>query len=94
MNELQTWTLQVGHAEAMLAAIDGKRAPALAQAVDPRAFADVQRLAEAEFSALQAKLAGINAELARRQAEHQSTLALVSKLEKDLTYRAPARRRP
>jgi hemolysin D len=83
VNELQTWTLQVARAEAMLAAINAKRKPVLAQTnVDPRASADMQRLVEAEFSAMQAKQFGIDAELARRQAEHRSTLALVSKLEK------------
>ncbi|OLF53563.1 HlyD family type I secretion periplasmic adaptor subunit [Pseudomonas chlororaphis] len=81
VNELQTWTLQVARAEAMLAAIDGHRRPTLGPAdVDPRAAADMQRLAEAEFAALQAKQTGIDAELAQRQAEHRSTTALVGKL--------------
>ncbi|VVM48315.1 MULTISPECIES: HlyD family type I secretion periplasmic adaptor subunit [Pseudomonas] len=83
INELQTWALQVGRAEAMLAAINGERMPLLAPAeVDPLAFADGQRLAEAEFSSLQAKLSGIGAQLSGRQAELQSTRMLVSKLEK------------
>lgn len=83
VNELQTWNLQAAHAEAMLAAIESGRAPVL-DGVDaePRALKDTQRLAQAEVQALLAKLAGIAAETMRRQAEYQSTLALVRKLER------------
>ena len=49
---------------------------------DPRAAEDVRRLARAEYLALQAKLAGIDAEIARRQAELRTTQALARKLER------------
>lgn len=83
VNELQTWNLQAARSEAMLAAIESGRPPALNGAnAEPRALNDAQRLAQAEFLALQAKLAGLAAEASRRQAEYQSTLALVRKLER------------
>lgn len=83
VNELQTWNLQATRSEAMLAAIESGRPPALNGAnTEPRALNDAQRLAQAEFQALQAKLAGIAAEASRRQAEYQSTLALMRKLER------------
>ncbi len=83
VNELQTWTLQTIHAEAMLAAIESDSPPTLEGTnATPRALADAQRLAHAEFLALQAKLAGIDTEVSRRQAEYQSTSALVRKLER------------
>lgn len=83
VNELQAWHLQAAHAEALLDAIDGGRAPMLADVdADPRARADAQRLAVGEYAALQAKLAGIDAELARSQAEHASVRALAGKLER------------
>lgn len=83
VNELQTWNLQAARSEAMLAAIESGRPPALNGAnAEPRALNDAQRLAQAEFQALQAKLAGLAAEASRRQAEYQSTLALVRKLER------------
>lgn len=85
VNELQAWALQVAHAEAVLGAIDRSLPPVLATVdAPPRAVADTLRLARAEFLALQAKLAGLDAEISRRQAEYQSTLALVRKLERTL----------
>ena len=83
VNELQTWALQAAHAEAMLVAIDQGSAPVLEPVqADPRAAEDVRRLARAEYLALQAKLAGIDAEIARRQAELRTTQALARKLER------------
>ncbi|MGH8465162.1 MAG: HlyD family type I secretion periplasmic adaptor subunit, partial [Pseudomonas sp.] len=83
VNELQAWNLQAAHAEAMLTAIESGMPPMLDGAdAEPRALNDAQRLAQAEFQALQAKLAGIAAEASRRKAEYQSTLALARKLER------------
>lgn len=85
IREMQTMSLQVAHADALLKAIEMRAPPRLASIdVPPAALADAQRLAEGEYVALQAKRAGIEAELARRQAESQSTQALVRKLEKTL----------
>ncbi|MGE8547826.1 HlyD family type I secretion periplasmic adaptor subunit [Alcaligenes sp. Marseille-Q7550] len=82
LNEWQAWTLQAARAQAVLRAIDSGQAPVLpaVEDVPARALADARHLAEGEYAALQAKLAGIDAELARRQAERQSTLGLVSRL--------------
>lgn len=83
INELQTWALQAARAEAMLAAIDLGSTPVLEPVqADPRMAEDARRLANAEFLALQAKLAGIDAEITRRQAELQTTQALARKLER------------
>ncbi|WYX08838.1 biotin/lipoyl-binding protein [Achromobacter xylosoxidans] len=83
VNELQTWALQAAHAEAMLIAIDQGSAPVLDHVpADSRMTEDARRLARAEFLALQAKLAGIDAEIVRRQAELQTTQALTRKLER------------
>ncbi|CUI54483.1 Hemolysin secretion protein D%2C chromosomal [Achromobacter xylosoxidans] len=82
-NELQTWDLQTARAEAMLMAIESGRPPILkGSGAESPAIKDAQRLVEAEFQSLQAKLAGIAAEMLRRQAEYQSTLALARKLER------------
>ena len=63
VNELQAWALQVAHAEAALGAIERSMPPVLATVdAPPRAVADTLRLARAEFLALQAKLAGLDAD--------------------------------
>ncbi|SAI68153.1 cyclolysin secretion protein [Bordetella ansorpii] len=82
VSDMRTWSLQAARAAAMLDAIDQGRTPKVA-AVDGDAttLADAQRLAEGEYAALQAKLAGVDAQLAQHQAERQSTAALVRKLE-------------
>jgi len=83
VNELHAWALQAARAQAVLEALDTFRPPKLIPVapIPPPAWADAQRLAEGEYVALQAKLAGMDAELARRHAERQSTLKLVARLE-------------
>lgn len=83
-NEWHAWTLQAARAQAVLEAIASGQAPVLPamDVVPVRALEDARRLAQGEYAALQAKLAGMDAELARRQAERQSTLGQVSRLER------------
>ncbi|WP_235816915.1 HlyD family type I secretion periplasmic adaptor subunit [Bordetella ansorpii] len=81
-NDLLAWTLQAAHAEAMLRAIDTGVEPEMALIEVPaQTNADAQRFVLGEYAALRAKLAGIDAELASRQAERESVRAMVHKLE-------------
>jgi hemolysin D len=84
LNDLHAWTLQAARAQAILEAMDKGRPPTLPtiDTIPALPWADALRLVEGEYAALQAKLAGIDAELARRQAERQSTLKLVARLER------------
>jgi len=82
LSELHARALQAARAQAVLEAIDAGRIPTL-MAIDnvpARALADARHLAEGEYAALQAKLAGIDAELARREAERQTAQGLVDRL--------------
>lgn len=86
LNEWQTWQLQAKHAEAMLTALASGVTPRLSErsALQLQAYTDTQHLLEAEYAALQAELSGLDADLARRQAERGSTLAVLDRLRRTL----------
>lgn len=82
-NELTTARLQAARARAMLAAIASGKSPALERIPDVAAgrLAQEQRMLEGQYGEYQAKLARIDADVAKREAELASTREIVRKLE-------------
>ena len=82
-NDLTTSRLQAARARAMLAAIASGKPPALERMPDMEVgrLAQEQRLLDGQYSEYQAKLARIDADVARREAELASTREIVRKLE-------------
>lgn len=81
--DLAAARLQVARAQALLATLDSGREAALArpEGVDELRLLEAQRLLAGQLGEYLAKLARIEAEIARREAESRSTLELVRKLE-------------
>jgi len=81
-NDLTTARLQAARARAMLAAIASGKPPALERMPDMEAgrLAQEQRILEGQYGEVQAKLARIDAEIAKREAELASTREIVRKL--------------
>lgn len=82
-NDLVTARLQGGRAKALLAAIDSGKPPVLEKLADisPDRLTQEQRVLDGQYGEFRAKLAGIDADNARRVAELQSTREVVRKLE-------------
>ena len=82
-NDLTTAGLQAARARAMLAAIASGKPPALERMPDMGVgrLAQEQRILEGQYGEYQAKLARIDAEIAKREAELASTREIVRKLE-------------
>lgn len=82
-NDLATARLQAGRARAMLAAIASGKPPALErlQDLEDGRLAREQRVLDGQYGEYQAKLARIDADVARREAELASTREIVGKLE-------------
>ncbi len=82
-NDLTTARLQAARARAMLAAIASGKPPALERMPDMEVgrLAQEQRILEGQYGEYQAKLARIDAEIAKREAELASTREIVRKLE-------------
>ena len=82
-SDLTTVRLQGARARAMLAAIDTGKPPRLEAlaGIDAARLAQEQRVLDGQYGEYQAKLAGIDANNARRAAELQSTTEVVRKLE-------------
>ena len=81
-NDLTTARLQAARARAMLAAIASGKPPALERMPDMEAgrLTQEQRILEGQYGEYQAKLARIDAEIAKREAELASTQEIVRKL--------------
>ena len=82
-NDLAAARLQAARARALLAAIASGKPPAMAvmPGIDPNRFMQEQRVLEGQYGEYQAKLARIDADVARREAELRSTQEIVRKLE-------------
>jgi hemolysin D len=82
-SDLVAARLQAARAKALLAGIATGRVPALERIPDvpPLRFAQEQRMLEGQYGEYQAKLARIDADIARREAELRSTQEIVRKLE-------------
>lgn len=82
-NDLAVARLQAARAKALLLAITSGKPPALGKVpeVDANRFAQEQRLLEGQYIEYQAKLARIDADIAKREAELRSTQEIVRKLE-------------
>ncbi|HLA35935.1 MAG TPA: HlyD family type I secretion periplasmic adaptor subunit [Rhodocyclaceae bacterium] len=82
-NDVVTMGLQAARARALLDAIVGGRAPLLAPVagVKTTRLRQEQRLLDAQFGEFRSRLTRIDADIARRQAEIQSTREIVLKLE-------------
>lgn len=82
-SDLAVARLQAARAKALLLAITSAKSPALDKVpdVDANRFAQEQRLLEGQYGEYQAKLASIEADIAKREAELRSTQEIVNKLE-------------
>jgi hemolysin D len=82
-NDLITARLQAARAKALLASIASGKLPAIGSVpdVDANRLAQDQRMLEGQYSEYQAKLARIDADIAKREAELRSTQEIVRKLE-------------
>ena len=82
-NDLTTARLQAARARAMLAAIASGKPPVLEKLADTASgrLAQEQRILEGQYGEYQAKLARIDADIAKREAELASTREIVRKLE-------------
>lgn len=82
-NDLISARLQAARAKALLASIASRKVPAigLVQDVDANRLAQDQRMLDGQYSEYQAKLARIDADIAKREAELRSTQEIVRKLE-------------
>lgn len=91
-NDLLTARLQAARAKAMLDAVDSGRPPVLGRLPEAAAnrLIQEQRILGGQFGEFQAKLARIDADIARREAEFASTKEVVAKLEQTVPI---ARRR-
>lgn len=81
-SDLAAARLQAARAQAMLQALASGKLPSLARvaAATPERWAQEQRLLEGQYGEYQAKLASIDANIARRSAELASTREIVDKL--------------
>lgn len=91
-NELLTARLQAARARALLDALSSGRQPLLGRLPEVAAerLAQEQRILDGQFGEYQARLARIDADIARREAEFASTREVVAKLEQTVPI---ARRR-
>lgn len=82
-NDLLAARFQAARARALLSAIAGDRAPALEKLADVPGDreAQEQRILDGQYAEFRAKLARIDADIARREAELHSTREIVRKLE-------------
>lgn len=82
-NDLVTAMLQAVRAQALLAAIASGKPPLLGRVahVDANRFAKEQRILEGQYGEYQTKLARLDADIAKREAELRSTEEIVRKLE-------------
>lgn len=82
-NDLVTARLQVARAKALLAAIASGKSPVLAglPEIDPSRLAQEQRVLDGQYGEYLAKLARIDADVSKREAELRSTQEVVRKLE-------------
>lgn len=82
-NDLLTGRLQAARAGALLAAIASGKPPAIGRVpgVDAYRLARELRMLEGQYGEYQAKLARIDADIAKREAEFRSTQEIVRKLE-------------
>ncbi len=82
-NDHVTARLQAIRAKALLAAIASGKSPSLADLaeIDPFRVAQEQRVLDGQYGEYQAKLARIDADIAKREAELRSTQEVVRKLE-------------
>lgn len=82
-NDLVTAQVQAARAKALLSAIASGKSPAIGQVadIDANRLAQEQRMLEGQYSEYQAKLARIDADIAKREAELRSTQEIVRKLE-------------
>ena len=82
-NDLTTATLQAARARGLLAALSTGKAPRIEQTtnIGTERVAQEQRILDGQYGEYQARVARIDAEIARREAEHRSTEAIVRKLE-------------
>lgn len=89
-NDQITARLQGGRAKAMLAAIASGQAPTLGEVagVTSERLAREQRLLAGQYDEYQAKLARLDADIACREAELQSTVEIVRKLEQTVPIAA------
>ena len=81
--ERDTARLQAARGQAMVAALATQTLPSLARpdSLADAAFAEAERLLDGHFAEFDARRTRLRADLSRREAERQSTLALVRKLE-------------
>ncbi|TLN01088.1 HlyD family type I secretion periplasmic adaptor subunit [bacterium] len=82
-NDLITARLQAARAKALLASIASGKPPTIGPVpdVDANRLAQDQRMLEGQYGEYQAKLARIDADIAKREAELRSTQEIVRKLE-------------
>lgn len=82
-NDLATARLQAARANALLAAITADKKPLLGHVpgIDANRLAQDQRMLEGQYGEYMAKLAQIDADIAKREAELRSTQEVVRKLE-------------
>jgi len=82
-NDLLTARLQAARSKALLTAIASGKPPAIGRIlnVDTYRLAQEQRMLEGQYGEYQAKLARIDADIAKREAELRSTQEIVRKLE-------------
>lgn len=85
-NDLFVAKLQVERARALLAALASNTAPILGDVpyVDTARFSQEQHMLEGQYVEFQAKMARIDADIAKREAELHSTQEIVHKLEQTL----------
>lgn len=82
-NDLISAKLQAARAKALLAAIAAGRTPVMGKIEDVSAarFAQEQRMLDGQYGEFQAKLASIDADVRKREAEFRSTEEIIHKLE-------------
>ncbi len=82
-NDLAAARLQATRAKALLAAIASGKSPVLSALpdIEPARLAQEQHVLDGQYGEYQAKLARIDADIARREAELRSTQEIVRKLE-------------
>lgn len=85
-SDLAAARLQTGRARALLVALDQRRPPSLARPenISNAAFLEAQSWLKGQHAEYEAKLARVDADVARREAERESTIQMVHKLERTL----------
>ena len=83
VNDLTTARLQVARDKALLAALSHGKSPTIEaiEGIDRTRIAQEQRILEGQYGELRAKLAQLDADQAKREAELRSTQEIVRKLE-------------